>query len=243
LIAVCDGEAQDVKKIIQNTLTFYGINFTGWSSLARITCLKYGLPDPLQYFEHPWRPDRWRDHCKKTVRNYWETDLLQVVQASDTLKYVDIEYASVSVPMRLWQMAGLCSISVRQATVQNWMFLGVYFTQIQLHKMKKVKSPLCLGCNEMSEDLNHFILHCGFFNTIREKYLPQYISQNNKLGEILNNEEMIMLTILDPVSSKLPEAVTKNWLSVKAVYCISREFCYNMHRKREKLYKDMEKVT
>ena len=35
-LAVCDGEAQDVRKIIENTVTFYGINFTGWSSLARI---------------------------------------------------------------------------------------------------------------------------------------------------------------------------------------------------------------
>ena len=94
--------------------------------------------------------------------------------------------------------------------MQNWMLLGVYFTQIQLYKMKKVKSSLCLGSNENSEDLTHFILHCGFFNTIREKYLPQFISQNNKLGEILKNEEMIILTILDPVSSNLPEVVHKN---------------------------------
>jgi hypothetical protein len=75
---------------------------------------------------------------------------------------------------------------------------------------------------------------------MREKYLPQYISQNKKLGEILNDKERIMLTILDQVSSKLPEVVAKNWLSVKAVYSISREFCYKMCRKKEKLYKDME---
>ena len=108
-LAVCDGEAQNIRKIIENSLTFYGINFDGWSSLARITCLKYGLPDPLQYLEHPWRPDRSRDHCKLTVRYYWENEFLKVVQASDTLKYVDTEYASVFVPMRVWQMAGLCS--------------------------------------------------------------------------------------------------------------------------------------
>ena len=105
--------------------------------MARITCLKYGLPDPLQYLEHPGRPERWRDHCKLTVRNYWENEFLKVVQASDTLKYVDTEYASVFVPMRVWQMAGLCSKSVRQATVQNWMLLGVYYTRIFLHKIKK----------------------------------------------------------------------------------------------------------
>jgi hypothetical protein len=145
--------------------------------------------------------------------------------------------------MRVWQMAGLCSISARQATVQNWMLLGVYFTRIFLHKIKKVKSPLCLGCNEKSEDLVHFILHCGYFSMIREKYLPQYITQNGKLSEILNNQELIMLTILDPLSSKLPETVTKNWLSVKTAYSISREFCYNMHKKRDKLYQDLDKET
>ena len=85
----------------------------------------------------------------------------------------------------MWQMAGLCSISARQATVQNWMLLGVYFNRIFLNKMQKVKSPLCLGCTEKSEDLVHFILHCGYFSTIREKYLPQYITQHGKLSKIL----------------------------------------------------------
>ena len=82
-------------------------------------------------------------------------------------------------------MAGLCSISTKQATVQNWMLLDVHFTRIFLHNMRKVKSPLCLGCNGTLEDLVHFILHCGYFSTIREKYLPQYITQHGKLSKIL----------------------------------------------------------
>jgi hypothetical protein len=50
-LAMCDGESQHIKVVITNTLTFYGVNFTGWSSLVRKTCLMYGLPDPLQYME------------------------------------------------------------------------------------------------------------------------------------------------------------------------------------------------
>ena len=47
-LALCDGESQNIRLVIINTLTFYGVNFTGWSSIVRKTCLKYGLPDPLQ---------------------------------------------------------------------------------------------------------------------------------------------------------------------------------------------------
>ena len=208
--------------------------------MVRKTCLKYGLPDPLDYIQYPWRPDRWRTMCKQTVQNYWEKEFLQVVEKSDVLKYVDTDYASLSIPMRVWQMAGLCSDSVKQATVQHWMMVGVYFTRTFLHKMKKVKSPLCLGCNKQNEDLNHLLLHCSYFDQIRQKYLPQYIAQNSKISEILNNEELIIQTILDPVSSKLPEIVRKNWVSVKTAYTLSRQFCSNLHRKREKLYSEIE---
>ena len=39
-LAVCDGDAQNIRDVIENTLTFYGINFTGWSGLVRRTCLQ-----------------------------------------------------------------------------------------------------------------------------------------------------------------------------------------------------------
>ena len=240
-LAVCDGEAQNVRMIIENTLTFYGVSFNGWSSLVRNTCLKYGLPDPLDYFQHPWRPDRWRALCKQTVQTYWEDELLQIVKNSDTLKYVDTEYACLTIPMRVWQMAGLCSDSVRQATVQHWMMVGVYFTRIFLHKIKKIKSPQCLVCEQKNEDLNHLLLHCSYYDEIREKYLPKYFTENSNIGDILTNEELIIQMILDPVSSKLPETLIKNWVSVKTAYNISRQFCYSIHRKREKLYSEHDK--
>ena len=138
-LAMCDGESKSIRLVITNSLTFYGMNFTGWSSLVRKTCHKYGLPDPLQYMQYPWRPDRRRDHCKRTVKDYWEKQLLQTV--GNSLRYMDMDYASLQIPMRLWQMAGLCSDSVRQATVVNWMLLGVYRTRELLYKMNKAKSP------------------------------------------------------------------------------------------------------
>ena len=55
---LCDNEAQNIRNIIEHTLSFDDVSFKGWSSLVRKTCLKYGLPDPLAYLKYPWRPAR-----------------------------------------------------------------------------------------------------------------------------------------------------------------------------------------
>ena len=241
-LAICDEEAQNIRAVITHTLTFYGVNFTGWSSLVRKTCLKYGLPDPLNYMQYPWRPDRWRDHCKRVVKDYWEKQLLQKV--GDSLRYMDLDYASLQIPMRVWQMAGLCSDSVRQAAIVNWMLLGVYFTREFLHKMNKVKSPICLGCsNQVNETLSHLLLHCEYYKKIHEEYLPKFLQQNCQLGEIFTNEDVLIQTILDPLSSNLPETVRQGWVSAKAVYCLSRQFCSSLHKMREKLYKEADSTS
>ena len=140
-LAMCDTDTQTVRAVIENTLTFYGINFSGWSGLVRHNCMQYNLPDPLQYLQYPWRADRWRSHCKRVVESNWNDKLIAIVQDTPSLCYMDTNYVSTTVPMRLWQLAGLCSDSVRTATIVNWMVMGVYFTQELLHKMKKIRSP------------------------------------------------------------------------------------------------------
>ena len=242
-LAMCDQEAQNIRRIIEHSLTFYGVDFPGWSGVARRTCLKYGLPDPLQYLQYPWRADRWRQHCKATVQRYWEERYKPIVTNAQSLQFVDTESASLSIPMRGWQMAGLCSVSVRQATVVNWMVLGVYFTRELMHKMKKVNSANCLGCGlGVTENLSHFLLHCVSYSKIRQEYLPKLLEINGKIAQTFENENQILISILDPVSSKLPEAVRQGWTSVNTAYEISRQFCYDMHRKRDKFYKELDKV-
>ena len=161
-----------------------------------------------------------------------------------TLNYMDTDYVSTSVPMRIWQLAGLCSDSVKAVTIVNWMVMGVYFTRELLFAMKKVESPKCLGCLEnVGENLTHFLLHCSFYKDVRENYLPKFIENNKKISEIIGNENMMMLSVLDPLHSKLPENVSKGWQSSKKAYENSRNFCFNMHKKRDKLYKQLEKES
>ena len=146
--------------------------------------------------------------------------------------------------MRGWQLAGLSSVKVRQATIVNWMLLVTYFTRELLFKMKKSSSPHCLGCgNGKIENLSHFLLHCQYYDEICEEYLPKLILLNKQTSEIINSEHLMILSIIDPLTSKRPEAFVKNWSSAKSAYELSRRFCFNMHEKREKLAKEFEKVN
>ena len=65
--------------------------------------------------------------------------------------------------------------SLKKATIVNWVIMGVYFTTEFLQKMKKVKSPLCLGCpNQINETLNHILLHCGYYKIIHQAKLSTW---------------------------------------------------------------------
>ena len=134
-------------------------------------------------------------------------------------------------------MAGLDLIEVKKAAVVNWMTLGVYKTRETLHKMKVIKSPLCTACpmNAVGS-LSHYLLYCPFTEQIRQKYVPKFILANPKVASLANDETALLISILDPESSLLPDDVRHNWESTKTIYALSRDYVYNVHKKIEKYH-------
>ena len=191
--------------------------------------------------EHPWRADRWRSHCRAVISEYWDKKLKAEARLRSSSQYADLESLSTTTPMRIWQQAGISSVAVKMATVVSWMYCGTFFTRELLYKMRKVKSPNCACENTVSENLSHFLLHCHLYDNIRQQYIPKYIQMNSQVLDLINNESLLLTSILDPLSSILPERIVKNWVSVKTVYDLSRQFCYRMFLKRKKIYKDIEK--
>ena len=239
-LALCNGDDQNVRNIIKHNLAFFDEKFAGWSGLARQTARKYGLPDPLQYIEHPWRSDRWRSHCRTVIGEHWDEVLRNEADQKISSLYSDLSSLSTSTPMRIWQQAGLSSVSAKHATVVSWMYCGSYLTRELMFKMKKIKSPTC-ACNQaVNENLNHFILHCKLYDSIRQQFLPKFLLSNTKISEIMNSENNLIISMLDPLSSKLPKELTDNWSSVSDAYELGRQFCYRMHMKREKIYKALD---
>ena len=172
------------------------------------------------------------------IADYWDKKLQNEAKQKTSSLYADLESLSTSAPMRIWQQAGLSAMAAKEATVVSWLFCNTFFTRELLHKMRKIESPNCVCEKAVPETVLHFLLHCPLYDHIRQQYIPSYIQMNNKVLEIANNETLLIISILDPLSSKLPNQIIKNWSSVSQVYELSRKFCYRMFLKREKIYKE-----
>ena len=67
-----------------------------------------------------------------------------------------------------------------------------------------------------------------------------FIQMNNNLSSILGDENNLVISILDPLSAKLPMEVSENWKSVTDIYKLARKFCYRVHSKRATIYEDLD---
>ena len=186
---------------------------------------------------YPWRADRWRAHCLDVIADHWDRKLKQAAEVMDSLYLLDVPSLSIMKPAKIWSMAGLDAQEVKKAAVVNWMSLGVYKSREILHKMKIVKSPMCTACSTNSVgSLAHYLLYCPYTEAIRQQYVPKFIVANPKVARLAGNEEALIISILDPESSLLPEEIRYNWESSTRIYAMSRDYVYNVHKKFEKFY-------
>ena len=237
---------QNVTKIVKDHLIEYPIEFPGWSGLVRRTAAKYPeLPDPLQYMNNPWRPDRWRMHCKKIIFQHWDQLLISSVKEQQeqghSLELFDVSNLSATRPHKIWSAAGKVSSEVTKACIVSWMLLGVYYTRTQLHKFKKVDSAQCIFCKNGSEEsLFHILLFCESYEDIRIPYFSKLNEINPGITSYLNQPKLLTIAILDPESNFLPAAIKDKWLDLNESYRLARHFCFNVHKKREKITKKIE---
>ena len=144
----------------------------------------------------------------------------------------------------IWTLAGLDSLQVKKTTIVNWMQLGCYKSREKLFQQKIVKSDVCLACDwKVSENLYHLLFLCPHYEDIRQPILTRLLLKNNNLTPILEDKRLVVTMILDPESNLLPNEITSNWKSTEDVYGLCRDLCYHIHRKREKLYNEKDKMT
>ena len=238
-LAICDRNLQNVSEIIEKNLVNEDIAFPGWSGLAKRTAAIYDLEDPLELFQEPWRSDRWSKYAKEIVTDYWTALLKENAATYSCLDLLDLSRLSLSTPHPIWVAAGNHPINIKKTTIVSWLLLGVYKTGERLHKMKKVKTPICVLCQAPTESRVHFGLQCPALFNIRSESLNKFVDLCPNLTSYLSNTELLLLILLDPFSPVVPAAVRDNWSSESDVYKISRNYFYDIHKKREKL---MEKI-
>ena len=152
----------------------------------------------------------------------------------ESLQYLDVESLNLNNPMNIWLRAGLDSNLVKKTTVVSWMTMGVFKTRENLAKMKLIKNNYCLACDKnQTENLSHLLLHCDFYAKIRDEYLPKLAILNQNFTVIMDNEPQLIISILNPESRQLPESAR---LYCEKSFQLSRSFCYDLYKKREKFY-------
>ena len=214
------------------------------SNIPETTATTYGLDDPLELLQHPWRADRWRQHCKKVITEYWVKVLHESCQSYTSVDLFDVSRLLLDAPHPIWVAAGRDSYSTSQAVYQLWLLLGVYNTQERLAKMKKVKSADCVLCPEvggspMIEDRVHFLLSCPALAETRENFMSQLVDLSPVVVNYRDVTSTFLLSLLDPLSPMVPQELRSSWSSDVEIYKWSRKFCYAMHKKRTKLIKSL----
>ena len=101
--------------------------------------------------------------------------------------------------------------------------------------MKKVKTPQCDLCLESLENQLHFALQCGALREIRSQYMTKFIAACPNITQYISNQQILFLAILDPFSPLLPEDIRGGWKSSNEIYELSRNYFYDLHKKREKI--------
>ena len=155
------------------------------------------------------------------------------------MKYLDVSTLSTDKIHPVLNAAGLDSQNSTKATVVMWFLMDVFHSRHLLHKMKKCSSQQCPCCISPQEDIPHILLFCEGYQDIRETYLVELTFLNRNIVRYSDNAEILITAILDPESPKLPDDIRLSWNSVDKIYEISRNFCYNIYMKREKIIKDL----
>ena len=175
------------------------------------------------------------------VTKYWTDLLLDNSSTYSSLEYLDLSQLSLTAPHPIWTAAGTNPVSVTKATVVTWLLLNVYKTGKRLYKMKKVKSPACILCSSPLDSQIHFALQCSELAEIRTQYLDKFAQSCPNITNYMENEKLFLQILLDPFSSRVPIEVKNGWSSSDEAYKLTRNYCYHIHKKRDKLIENIGK--
>ena len=91
------------------------------------------------------------------------------------------------------------------------------------------------------DTLDHFVLHCEALTAARANvlnYWQYFSSKDDQLRNLLliklrATTEILMQFIIDPsVDCDVIQGVQKNLIKLEDVYCLTRTWCYAVHRKK-----------
>ena len=96
-------------------------------------------------------------------------------------------------------------------------------------------------CEDPEEEQLHFSLFCSSLEDIRNVFISKFFHSNGALESIKDNGPLFLISLLDPLSPKLPEDVRQGWSDIDAAYELSRNYFSAIHKQRQKFVESYEK--
>ena len=96
-------------------------------------------------------------------------------------------------------------------------------------------------CENPVEEQLHFALFCNSLDDIRSVCISKFVDSNSTLENIRENSLLFLISLLDPLSPKLPEDVRRGWVDIDATYELSRNYFSAIHKRRQKFIESYEK--
>ena len=207
---------------------------SSWFIYVKKILEKYDFPSIYDLLNDPPVKTLWNFKIKKTIVNFWIEKIIMESEERVSLKYLNRSNYRKGIVHNIWLNTNDDTLAVRKAGIKTKLVSGTYILQNKTAKYSQQNaSATCPLCSSEDEDLTHFLLQCPALQ-IRDKFLTKLHNFLDSLGLkecYENNNELLVYTILDPTSSKVP-IVLQNPEQLKYVESLSRGLCYALHAAR-----------
>ena len=217
-------------------------NTSSWFGKIRNLCLQYNLPHPLSLLDFPPSKTKYKSLIKSKITDFWELRLRQEAAPLTSLMYFKPGYVSLARPHPIWWTAGANPYEVAKAVVQCRMLSGRYRTK-QLMSNWSVDGDSCCpssSCTGTDESLEHILLECPAYVTIRTNLVEKFKSvKNENLRELAMSAldkppTFLMQFLLDATAlSSTHSLIAKMGEEILfPLFNLTRTWCYAIHKER-----------
>ena len=218
-----------------------------WFVGIRHLCDLYALPSPLQLLQNLPTKQSFNKLVKSKIIDFWEKHLRSIAATKTSLTYFKPVFMSLTSPHPMFSTCSSNSFETNKSTCQAALISGRYKTDyLARYWSKENPDGFCVLCPGLMnlDTLDHFVLHCDALTAARTNvfnYWQYYSSKDDQLRNLLimklrSTTETFMQFIIDPsVDSEVIRGVQNNLIKLEDVYCLTRTWCYAVHRMKLQL--------
>lgn len=188
---------------------------------------KYGLPNAQELLDSPPEKLCLKVKVRRSVNEYWRKVIIQEAENKSTLEFLNIASYTPGKVHPIWTNCKFNANSLLKAYAQVKLSCGTYILQSVKARFNQYQvSRLCPLCQKSDETLQHFILHCGAFQSTRQAFIDALYD----VVGFTSDEELLRL-ILDPSRTCMHiGSINESWSS--RIYSLTRGLCYALHVQR-----------